>query len=78
MCRVLRDEVMALYLTSPLDKAIVAEAIGGNQYFLRMNEGDPRLNLAAVRQMEALRERAQFQRRYAIRPVQLGDRRVLR
>ena len=69
MCRILRDEVMAISLTSPLDEAIIAEAIGGNLYFVEMEAGDSRLNAEAVYQIQALRKRVQFQSRYAIQPV---------
>jgi hypothetical protein len=73
LCRMLREEVMALFLTSPLDKAIIAEAIGGNRYFVQMQAGDPRMNADSVSQIIALRERVQFQLRCAIKQVQVGE-----
>jgi hypothetical protein len=63
-------------MVSPIDKALVVQAIEGNPYFAQMHLSDPRLTVDALRQANALRERiaAALERRIARVPLGAGLR----
>jgi hypothetical protein len=62
---------MTIRLPSASRQALLVEAIEGNCYFVRPL-GDPRLNLAHIRQAEALRLKLEKALRCKIRRFQIG------
>jgi hypothetical protein len=69
----LRDNPRHIFVITPLDRAVIVEAIEGNRYFADMHDTDPRLTVDAVRQANALRERIATALGQQIRRVPLGD-----
>lgn len=59
-------------MISPIDKALVIEAIEGNPYFAQMKDHDPRLTVDAVKQADALRARVSTALDRRIERVRLG------
>ena len=79
MLGVLRRPGRDLIVISQLDKLLVIQGIECNPYFAQMRDGDPRLNIAAVRKANALRQRlaALFDRPIARIPLGAGRTRLV-
>jgi hypothetical protein len=69
VCRINRPN---LFIISPLDRAVITNAIEANPYFAQMADGDPRLTVAAVRLAEAFRARVARALKQQIHRVPLG------
>jgi hypothetical protein len=63
---------LSVIMVSPIDKALIVEAIQGNPYFAQMRDTDPRLTVSALRQADALRQRVSTALDQPIKRVPLG------
>jgi hypothetical protein len=70
----LRRKPPNLFIITQLDRAILIHAIERNPYFALMHDSDPRLTVDAIRQANALRERAQAVLNTRLARIPLGNR----